>query len=365
MRIRIVHIISSLKVGGAEIMLKELIAHLDSSLFEHAVIYFHDGPIRSDIEKLGISTYYIAGLVKRYDPIFCRRLYSCVKRLQPTVIHASLWAATFLGTFCARLLAVPIVCSLHALCEHEGRLRTWLQSYSLPKAQRLVAVSPSVGLSVSEHIPIKAAQLTIITNAVHSHKLIKRAQEYNTSSPCKPGSFVIGSVGRLVKVKNYALLLEVVAKLVSLYATIELILVGDGPEYAALSQQAQQLGIASHVHLVGYKPAVAYYPLFSCFVQPSHYEGLSVALLEALCFALPCIVTGKQGSHDIITHNYDGLILEPDNKQALHDALITLYTNNLLRSQLGKAGAQTVKASHDFSTMIRKYTTLFTTVAQV
>ena len=75
-KIHLVHIISSLGVGGAESILFQLLNNLNDTEFNHTVIYFHDGPYVKKINDLGIKTYKVNGLFITYDPVFIVRFFS-------------------------------------------------------------------------------------------------------------------------------------------------------------------------------------------------------------------------------------------------------------------------------------------------
>jgi len=107
-KIKLLHITSSLKMGGAESLLCDLIKNMDHEMFEHHVIYFHDGPHSVCLKELGIPIYQIKGLISLYDPLFCTRLYKLVKKIKPDCIHTLLWVANVSGRIIARLLKIPI-----------------------------------------------------------------------------------------------------------------------------------------------------------------------------------------------------------------------------------------------------------------
>lgn len=147
------------------------------------------------------------------------------------------------------------------------------------------------------------------------------------------------------------------------YQNIRAVIVGVGPELAALQAQAQKLAITAKVKFIIEKPAYNYYKLFDCFAQPSEFEGLSLALLEALCLQIPCIVTGNSKQHEIITHAKHGLIIEPNNPQELYEALELLYQdskqNRKLAKQLAFEGASLVAEYYQLASTVSKYKKLF------
>ncbi|GAG40717.1 unnamed protein product, partial [marine sediment metagenome] len=83
----LVHLTSSLKIGGAESVLCSLLNHPDTQQFDHHVIYFHDGPYSERLRAKGITLHQVTGFVSLYDPIFCVRLYRLIQTIRPQGIH--------------------------------------------------------------------------------------------------------------------------------------------------------------------------------------------------------------------------------------------------------------------------------------
>ena len=173
------------------------------------------------------------------------------------------------------------------------------------------------------------------------------------------GAQVIGTVGRLHKIKNHALLLQAYALVHQHYPDSYLILVGDGPEIDPLTKQAQHLKISSHVIFVSHKQAYPYYSLFDCFVLSSAQEGMSMALLEAHYFKCASIVAHDTLDHDVITHGYNGLLVPPHNAQASANTIMSVLSNKTLQRNLGNNAHNHVIEKHTAHAMVKQYEQLF------
>lgn len=358
---KIVHIISSLKMGGAEMVLLTLIKNLHKE-FEQEVVYFHDGPIRNHIEALGISTHHIQGSLFTYGPIFYYRLIKLINRLNPDMIHSSLWAANFFSLGISKMLRVPLVCSLHAMRTHEGTIRNVLDRWTLRYADHLIAVSEHVAHSFLAARVVQPDSLTIIPNAIdaqHFLQCLTRSSVSRSHLGIKSGDIVIGSVGRFVEVKNYPYLIEALSRLVTMHPNLKLLLIGTGPEESALRKLATELAVEKHLIFVIDQPAHNYYHLMDCFVQPSRSEGLSIALLEALCAGIPCIVSSISKTHPVIKDGYNGILIDPQNEQDLELAIMRVIQDEHLKKRLASHGYQTVIEQFDISAMKDQYAQLF------
>ncbi len=341
---KIVHLISSLQRGGAEKLLLTLTHELKE--FEHHVFFIHDGPLKKDFSSL-VSLYHVKGRVYTYTPAMVYHLYKSIKKIQPCCIHTSLWAAGILGRILGRLLKIPVICAVHTVCEHEGKIRTFIERIIPVQPTHYIAVAPRIATSLTQWRKIDPASITIIKNGIDNPSV--------TTFTKNDTFFTIGSVGRFVPVKNYDLLLKSFTQLRKNHTHCRLMLLGEGPEEQALRRLAQDLSIEQFVIFIVGQDAQSYYAQFDCFVQPSKFEGLSLALLEALQQGLPVVVAGGDKKHDVIAHGHNGLVIEPNNPEALIDALNTIIMKPALRQQLQNNGLKTVRDQFSLEKMIKEY----------
>lgn len=338
-------------MGGAERVLYQLVK---APAFEHVVFYFHAGPFVQRIEALGVKTVRIDGLVCRYDPIFFWRLYRAVRKENPDVIHALLWAANVTARICAFLLRKPLVTAYHNNVTQDGPVRGLLDRLTVMLSDKHIAVSEQVAQSLRERaVRLPASRIEVIPNGIDMPCQVPMLSKKDLGFP--EDAFVIGAVGRFVALKRFDLLLEAAARCIAQHGRMRVLLVGVGPEESVLRRLAAELGIADKVMFVVGEDAGVYYPLFDCFVQCTDKEGVSLALLEAMSFRVPCIVMGESFLHPVVMHNRDGLVCVPGNKEMLA-AYITLLMMHAQEAQaLAHEGC--VKVQHIFNgqVMIDKY----------
>jgi glycosyltransferase involved in cell wall biosynthesis len=147
---------------------------------------------------------------------------------------------------------------------------------------------------------------------------------------------VIGSVGRLEAQKAPDIALEIIAGLIGKGLSVRYIWIGDGPQQTAFQRQAHALGITSHVHLDGWRDDVA-----SClqgldiFLMPSRFEGMPLALLEAMGAGLCCCVSDVGGIGEAIQHGLNGYLCEPMDVPKWCEQIETIMTNPALRVDMG------------------------------
>ena len=112
---RIVHFISSLQRGGAEMVLTSLLEVSDKKHFEHYVIYIHDGPLRKTIESMGHTTYSVRGKIYPYDFFFFLKLWRLLQQLQLYTHSQPGWDLLYLRYAASNYSELSIHCNLHQI----------------------------------------------------------------------------------------------------------------------------------------------------------------------------------------------------------------------------------------------------------
>jgi len=349
----LLHVSSSLKMGGAEAVLCDVIQGLGNEVFEHHVIYFHDGPRREPLEELGVTLHHVRGALCLYDPVFFMRLYRRIKKIKPDCIHSLLWAANVASRIIAKFLSIPHVSAYHIHINVDGRFRKIVDKLTINLSQEFIAVSEEVAESIQPAEPI-----WVIKNGIDVDGIQKKAQGMvvrRDQLGLAKDQFVIGSVGRFAPRKNFPLLLESFAVLQMVYPEARLVLVGIGPEEQSLKRKAQDLGVADKVVFVVGKHAYGYIPLFDCFVQSSDKEGTSIALLEAMSLNVPCVVVNDGPVHPVIVDGKDGILVQAKGATALAQKISMLIEKRDLAVQLGMAGNKKVRQNFNPEGMVEAY----------
>lgn len=145
-------------------------------------------------------------------------------------------------------------------------------------------------------------------------------------------------VGRLVKAKGVDVSIRAIGLLRQNGYKINLDIVGDGPEAKNLSNLAQDLGLSNIIHFSGnqgWESLKQKYASSHCFIQPSRKEGFGKVLLEAMTFALPIVATDVGVSRELLKTPQYGMIVSPDNSQAIADVVSDIYNNYARYNSLG------------------------------
>lgn len=171
---------------------------------------------------------------------------------------------------------------------------------------------------------------------------------------------VVLSMGRLAAQKSLPTLLQSFAGALESCPQLHLLMLGDGPDRAGLEALAGDLNISRQVTFAGNQADVRpYLQAADIFALPSASEGMSNALLEAMCAGLACLATPVGGNAEVLDNGRCGTLLPVRDVQAWSGALAALGLSGPVREQLGKAARERVCAEYDFDVAGARYEALY------
>ena len=169
-----------------------------------------------------------------------------------------------------------------------------------------------------------------------------------------PDQPVVMTVGRLNVMKGHVHLLDAVPGLLRRFPDLAVVVAGRGHLHEQLQAQADALGVAGAVHLLGQRSdARSLLDAADVFVLPSRHEGMPLALLEAMDVGLPVVATRVIGSAEVVVEGETGLLVRPRDPAALERALAQLLADPALRERFGQTGQQRFAACFTADRMAR------------
>lgn len=359
-RLHIAHVVLSLQPGGLENGVVNVVNGIDPARFRSSVLCLKvAGEFAGRIRAPGAEVHAF-GLQKGNDPALPWKLARHLRRHRVDVVHTRNAESFFYGSIAAKLAGVPkLIHSEHGRTFDDRPLRFWAQRQLSRLADTVFALSQQLRRDLVTHVGLPAERIEVLYNGVDLARFggSDRADARERLG-LAADAVVVGSVARLVAVKNYPLLLRAIAHPALAPAT--LVLIGDGPERATLQSLADTLGIADRVRFVGHREDVAQLlPAFDVFVLPSLSEGMSNTLLEAMACSVPPIASQVGGNAEIVRDGIDGLLFPSGDEAALRDALVQMVHNASQRAEMGRASRERVMGAFDIQAMMRAYESLY------
>jgi len=354
--LRIVQMIDSIKVGGAEKLLVNFAAEAQAHDLPLAVIGLKQipaSPVEAELRSLQAQVVYFTGQ-GLLSPGRILRIARFLRQGQFDILHTHLTYANIIGVLAGRLAGLPVIGTLHSVSQearhyHAGRQR--LEAWGLRLgARRVIAVGHSVAQAHQPRLGNKP--ITVIPNAVPAPAALSAAerlalrQSITGNAAGNAERPLMIAVGRLSIPKGYADLLDALAVVRSACPGVALVIAGDGPLRTDLQAQAEALGLGSSVILLGARTDVpALLAASDLFVSASHWEGLPLALLEAMMAGLPCVVTSV-GENPLVLSPGTGRLVPPHQPDQLAAAVIDLLHDPEQRARLGQAARQHAEAHY-------------------
>ena len=294
--------------------------------------------------------YLARGLLQLWRLLMCRRF-----DVLETFTHDS----NLLALPLAWLAGVPVRIATHR-GEIENfplwrkKLHNWLINVGM--AQTLIAVSEQTRQkAITEGV--KPEKVSVILSGIDSLDTVQ-VNRHNVRKELglDTDDLFLLTVGRLMVQKGHKFLIQAMPRLIDRFPNVMVGICGDGPLRPSLENQVQMLGLSKRVNFLGMRDDVtSLLAAADIFILPSLWEGLPRALLEAIAAGLPAVATRVDGTQELITDGIHGLLVPPNDPEALADSIIQLLENPELRAKIGATAQAHVLQNYTTDGMCRKY----------
>jgi len=295
------------------------------------------------------------------DLPFAYRLLQFLKEKKPDIVHChSRRGADILGGLAASLADVPAVVS-RRVDNTEMRVMAAIRYRPF---QRVIAISEAIA-DVLRDRGVEEERLEIIRSAVDVGAFEKSPDcaAVRSGFGLSAEHFVVAAAGQLIPRKGHQFLLQAIADLHGRYPQLRLIIFGDGYLNNQLRAQAASLGLGDIVQFAGFRDDLdSYVSCFDLFAHPALAEGLGVAALKAAAASVPVVGFRAGGMREAVEHEKTGLLVEPEDSDALGAAVARIIDDPELQSQFGVAGKERMQYEFSIATMADKHITLYETV---
>ena len=360
-------------VGGAEMLLLELLRRIDRAKVEPEVVCLREeGPLAADFRAAGVPVT-VLERSGRYDLSTLPRLVRHLRahRTDVVLVNHHHRAALTLGRLAARLARVHAnVVAAHDmdLTRVGGRVLPHHDVETLFLSDALVLLAPSQGryLHDEEQVgsrPWRRTREVVIGNGVEVRAAPgpseRAAARQALGIPAN--AVVLGIVARLSKQKAHDVLLRAVVRLTPDRPDLRLVIVGDGEERAAIEELAHELGIADRVILTGLRRDVPkLLPGFDVACLSSAHEGVPLTVLEAMAAGVPVVATDVGALRDLVTDGTDGYLVPPGDDAAFAERLAMLVDDPTRRAAFGAAARSRAVDAFTIEHTVRGYQQLLT-----
>ena len=280
--------------------------------------------------------------------------------LRPDILHTHLYHPNLYGRLAALGLGIPVVAAVHnsyTRVKFHRRLWNFLLGWA---SDRVLVGSAQVWQDVRHYDGVPASRLLLLPYGIRLAELDTAWSREEARQALQVSGFVLGAVGRLEEQKGHVYLLAALPEVQSEIPEATLVLVGEGRLRQDLERQVRELGLSDPVRFLGTRrdlPEI--YRALDLFVQPSLWEGLPLALLQAMGAGLPVVATRVSGFREVIEDGVNGRLVEPGDPQALARVLLELYRHPEPRARLASAAPDTIRENYSLEAMLARLEELY------
>jgi len=356
-----VHVLASLHQGGAERLVTELLCTLDTRRFEPTLVLLFDR-IGSELEaRLDAHEVSIVPLHKHrigIDPLMFPAMARALRRIRPDIVHTHGYPLAYVLPAWLLLRIPHGLHTVHTVAEKESRPRLGPPLHRL--AFRLGVHPVFISEAVRESFEALYAGRTgeVIRDGIRlepfRHPAVDRAS-WRARHGYRDDDLLVVSVARVEDVKNPLGLIEAFGKLADANPRARLLLVGDGSVRPRVEERIAALGLSGKARLLGFRSDVPEI-LHACdvLVLNSRYEGLGLAVMEAMAAGLPVVATQVGGIPELVQPGVTGRLVAPADSAGLATALADLLADPDLRKRMGEAARRRAD-SFSIGEMTRRY----------
>jgi glycosyltransferase involved in cell wall biosynthesis len=316
---------------------------------------------RAEIEEAGVRVVNIP-ISRSVNPvsdlISLVRLYYFIRKEKFQSVHTYTTKAGFIGRLAAKLAGVPVI--IHTIFEpaHNSAsnpilksLYIFMERLACRWADAIITITNANSREILQRSLVEPQKLTVVPEGLDMTRYdaveADPAQVRSALGIPQSAPFIL-TVARLEAPKGHAWLLKAAKIILETIPSAHFVCVGMGRLRESLEKMAQQMGIGSQVHFIGFRQDMLQI-MKSCdlFVLPSLWEGQGVVLLEAMAFKKAQVASAVGGIMDVVVDGETGVLVPPKDPQALAQAIVKLINDPQTRQKMGEKGYERVRTVFD------------------
>ncbi len=369
-RTTLMHLISCFAIGGAEKLVIDLAASIDKKKFDVILCGMDmiknsvDEAFYADLRKQGVK------ILMLRKPPHRRRIETVLKLRQHlkdnhvSILHTHCQSPDFYGKISAFLARTPLVFStIHNVAGYHAVHESILHKLTT----RYIAISETVKRYGVSDLKIPSEKIEVIYNAIDTRKFSPLAVDRYSKLKelgVPAGRKIVCTVGSCEERKGHHYLIEAAEQVVRKMADVHFLIVGDtaaDPEFAGrMREMVGAKKLQDRISFADTRTDIAeILSITDIFVLPSLYEGLSIALLEAMASGLPVIATSVGSNPEVVENGINGFIVPPRDATLLAWKIEDLLADPQNAADMGSRGRTMVRESFGIDRLVQEHEELY------
>lgn len=355
---KILHILPEPSVGGMELVAIKLAAFITD--VDHVFCFLYqknNSEILDLLKKKGFS-YYILDKKDGIDFFLIKKIYFICRKEKINIIHCRNFSSSLYGSLSKTLnTKVKIISDIRGIDNINRRVIILKLLTNMHLINKLICVSNDIKNKMLD-FGFNKRKVEFIANGVDltlfNRSVPKKEDRCKYKLPLN--KIIIGTVGRLEKVKNYSFLIKVFANLSCTFDNVHLVIVGEGSERSYLRNLSQKYKTDESVTFLGYQEDIpSVMNCFDVFVSTSLSEGMSNVIMEAMASKLTVIATNVGGTPELIEDGESGLLFKSGSEIELFSLFKKIIESTDLRVHIGKNAYEKIEKNYSFQATAKKY----------
>lgn len=347
-RKKVAFIINNLGMGGAENMLVEQLKSLDRKRFEPYLITILPNPEAGVVSRVPEDVKFIElNFSSIFDAVSFYKLWTYLRQEKIRAVVTSLFNANLLGRMAAILARVPIILSSELNVLEDKKKWQIIADKILARFTKKILVSSNEVLdftSKQEKLSKNKFQLNFNAVPLKLGEIKKTRNDVLAKLGFPTDEIYIVTAGSLTPQKGQSYLVDAIAQLKKQgIKNFKLLIYGKGTLKDELLNQIGLLDLAAEVELMGFSTMEEILAISDIFAFPSLWEGLSIALLQAMDAGCPIVATKISGTNEVFENGVNGLLVETGKSDELARGLERLLKDEELRTKLARGAQERVK----------------------
>lgn len=336
--VSVVQVTWSLAAGGSERYTVDVASGLDRERYTPFICALDKGgAFESDADSRGIP-YTLMSRTPGLSPRLIWRIYQIFRSRRAKIVHTHHFPSLLYSLIGAKLVGARLIHTEHGLSTYN----VWHRRFALRVMSQFCHAVVAVGVDserfLRQQVGVEASKLFVIPGGVRADRFrnVSRA-DARRDLGLKESDRVIVMVARLSPEKNHVLLLDAFEEVRKRIPEARLLIVGGGPEQAAIVERIGRLGLAGCVNMLGVRHDIPQVLSASdVFVLTSDREALPIAVLEAMAAGLPIVATNVGDLYTVIEDGINGRLIPPGDVEGFANATISLLQNPELSTLMGR-----------------------------
>ncbi len=364
---RVLHIIKGLGRGGAERLLVSTIRQ-HSNAYHFDVVYFlpWKNQLVEDLQRLGCRVTCLSASNVAQMILQLPRLYRLVRANDYDLLHGHLPWSGILARMVGRLSGIPVVYTEHNIFHKYKWPTRFANRFTMGWQHTVIAVSDEVSkvllASVQPTVPVCTIPNGVDTEEFDRRRfdVLKLKEQFHLPEP----AIIVGTVAVFRQQKRLDRWIAIAKDLINFNENLIFVIVGDGLIRSSLEEKASSLIRDGRIRFAGLSETPEQWmACFNIYLMSSDFEGLPVALLEAMSMECVPVVTAVGGIPSVIDQGQDGFMFEPEDLEEAVEKIKTLVNDESLRKRTGFAARQKVEAKFSVIKMVTQLEQIYQRVS--